>query len=312
MLTTVAGAEPIVTDGMSGGRPNLFLIGAMKSGTNYLRKLLHAHPSIFMCEPGEPSYFVEPQELKAIWAGMWDRGFWRSEQNYLNLFRSAGDATILGEASTSYTKQPYVTGVAERIKTFNPDARLIYVMRDPIERTLSHYWHMVRYHAEHRPMIKAIQDDQQYTDISHYAMQLMPYFERFGDDRIEILTYENLVREPVAVMGQLYSWLGVGSDGVDMTRFDEPENVTPEIVRLPHRWSALRWLRQSPQLRAILRSTPHSVQKALRGAADRDVLRQDVATTEAIEFLRPIQRRQTEELSQVLGREFPEWKTLNG
>ena len=49
---------------MTRRKPNLFLIGAMKSGTTYLRKLLKAHPDIFMCEPDEPSYFVDPRQLK--------------------------------------------------------------------------------------------------------------------------------------------------------------------------------------------------------------------------------------------------------
>jgi sulfotransferase family protein len=76
-----------VADRMRSRKPNLFVIGAMKSGTNYLRKLLNAHPAIFMCEPGEPNHFVEPRQLKTIWTDMWKRGFWQSEQHYLELFR---------------------------------------------------------------------------------------------------------------------------------------------------------------------------------------------------------------------------------
>ena len=67
-------------------KPNLFLIGAMRSGTTYLCKLLDAHPSIFMCRPKEPSYFVDPGQLKTLWPNMWDQGFWRSEDHYLRLF----------------------------------------------------------------------------------------------------------------------------------------------------------------------------------------------------------------------------------
>src|SRR5277367_2746147 len=177
-----------------GRKPGLFLIGAMKSGTNYLRKLLDLHPSIFMTEADEPSYFVDPQELKAIWPEMWARGYWRDERNYLRLFASAGEATVLGEASTNYAKSPLVTGVVERIHAFNPDARLIYLLRDPVERTISHYWHMVRYHSECRSIAAAIRHDTQYVAVSHYAMQLAPFRERFGDDRIMVLTHEALVR----------------------------------------------------------------------------------------------------------------------
>src|SRR5580698_312787 len=72
-------------------KPNLFVIGAMKSGTTYLSKLLGAHPSIFICSPEEPSYFVDPEQLRAVWPAAWDLGFWRSEERYLRLFRNAGN-----------------------------------------------------------------------------------------------------------------------------------------------------------------------------------------------------------------------------
>ena len=85
-VTTVAHhvAPPPCEDGVA--RPNLFIIGAMKSGTTYLRKLLAAHPAIFMCEPDEPSYFVEPRELRKLWPDMWRQRIWQSEKRYLALF----------------------------------------------------------------------------------------------------------------------------------------------------------------------------------------------------------------------------------
>ena len=100
-----------------------------------------------MCEPAEPSYFVDPRDLTRIYPDMLRRKLWRSEERYLELFSPAGDARVLGEASTSYTKRPLVPGVVERIAAFNPDARFIYLLRDPVERAVSHYWHMVRHHT---------------------------------------------------------------------------------------------------------------------------------------------------------------------
>jgi len=143
-------------------KPNLFVIGAMKPGTTYLNKLLGAHPSIFMCSPEEPSYFVDQKQLRRLWPEAWDLGFWRSEDYYLRLFQSSGDAVVVGEASTNYTKRPLVYGVPERIHRFNPDSRFIYLLRDPNQRTISHYWHMVRFGAERRPMLEAIRTEPQY------------------------------------------------------------------------------------------------------------------------------------------------------
>ena len=220
-------------------KPNLFLIGAMKAGTNYLRKLLKAHPDVFMCEPYEPSYFVDSRHLRRFYPEMWQRGLWRSEERYLELFRPAGDAPISGEASTSYTKLPLAPGVAERIAAFNPDARFIYLLRDPVERAISHYWHMVRYHDEHRLIADAFRRDVQFAAFSHYAMQLRPYLERFGRDRIAVVIHERLIADPAGVMRGLYEWLEVDAAAADPSGFADPENVGPEMVSVPG-WGGVR------------------------------------------------------------------------
>jgi len=295
-----------------GRLPGLFVIGAMKSGTNYLRKLLGRHPSIFMTEVDEPSYFVDPDELKVIWPEMWAHGYWRDERNYLQLFASAGDATILGEASTNYTKIPLVSGVAERLHMFNPDARLIYLLRDPVERAVSQYWHMVRYHSEYRSIAAAIRHDPQYVAVSHYAMQLAPFRERFGDDRLMVLTHEALIRDPVTTMEALYRWLGLDPACVDIAGFRDPEHVTPEAFRMPI-WKGLpRRLWQSSSVTRISKHLPPRLQTRLREATNRYVRPQDVDLAEVTNFLRSIQRRQVDQLSEILNRGFPEWTTLHG
>jgi hypothetical protein len=293
-------------------RPNFFLIGAMKSGTTYLNKLLGAHPSIFMCRPEEPSYFVDPSQLEQLWPYMWDQGFWRSREHYLRLFESAGDAPIVGEASTNYTKLPLVSGVPEKIREFNPNAHFIYIMRDPTERTISHYWHMVRYNAEYRPILSAIQADAQFLDVSHYAMQLEPYFDYFGADRVCTLTYEQMVHNPVETMRRLFGWLGLDASLADETLFDEPENVTPGVVSGATSFGLSQKLRQRRPFRAITPHVPLPIRRLARRLTTRDICRQSVDTSEVLRFLRPIQRTQTEELARLLGREFPKWTTLYG
>lgn len=295
---------------MTDPRPNLFLIGAMKSGTSYLRRLLGSHPSIFMCDPDEPSYFVDPKQLRVIWPDMWHLGFWRSEANYLKLFEQAVAAKIVGEASTNYTKTPLLSGVAKRIQAFNPNARLIYLLRDPIERTISHYWHMVRHHGENRPLIQAVRRDAQFMDVSHYAMQLAPYLEYFPRERIAVLTHEELVRNPTSTMRSLYEWLGVDPTAVDMSGFGEPENVTPDLVSVRKYGALSRQLLQRLPLGGITPHIPQPLRLTLRRLSTREVCRRSIDSTELINFLRPIQVRQTERLANMLGRAFPEWTTL--
>lgn len=293
-------------------KPNLFLIGAMKAGTNYLRKLLGAHPDIFMCEPREPSYFVDPRQLKRVYPEMWQLQLWRSEERYLELFRSAGNARILGDASTGYAKLPLVTGVAERIADFNPDARFIYLLRDPVERAISHYWHMVRYHAEHRSIADAVRRDAQFVAFSHYAMQLVPYFERFERHRIAVVIYERLIKDPASVMQGIYEWVEVDAAAADHSGFAEPENISPEIITMAGWGGVPRRLGQVPGLRSAIERFPPAAQRMLRRLTTRQVHRRAVDATAASDFLRSQLLPRTDELARMLGSKFPEWKTLYG
>jgi hypothetical protein len=293
-------------------RPNLFLIGAMKAGTTYLNKLLAAHPAVFMCSPEEPSYFVDPQQLRQLWPDAWDDGYWRSEESYLRLFDGAGKAFLVGEASTNYTKRPLVAGVAERIHAFGPDARFVYLMRDPIERTISHYWHMVRFHAERRAILEAVRAEPHYLEVSHYAMQLRPYLDLFGHDRVIVLTFEQLTAAPEATMRWLYGELGLDGGEFDVSGFWKPENVTPQMLRMAAGNGALRRLWQSRPFRLLTPHLPAAVREFGLRLSTTPVRRDAVATGDLVDFLRPLQRRQTEELSQLLGRSFPEWTTLHG
>jgi hypothetical protein len=295
---------------MSQRKPNLFLIGAMKSGTSFLRKLLNAHPDIFMCEPDEPSYFLDPWHLRTVYPEMWERGFWRDEERYLELFRAGGDTPILGEASTSYTKAPLAPGAPERIAAFNPEARFIYLIRDPVARAISHYWHMARHHAEHRSIAEAFKHDPQYVAYSNYAMQLEPFLKQFSGDQIVVVIHERLVSDPVRVLTELYEWLGVDAAAVDLSGVLEPENVAPEVVNMPGFWGIPRRLRQAPELRSVITHLPPGLHRTLHRLTTREIARLHVDVTEGVAFLRPRLLRQTERLAQLLGHDFPEWTTL--
>jgi hypothetical protein len=171
---------------------------------------------------------------------------------------------------------------------------------------------MVRYHSELRPIAAAVRRDPQYAAVSDYAMQLAPFLERFGSERIMVLTHEQLIKDPHATMLSLYRWLGLDAACVDVSRFGEPENVTPDVVQMPV-WNGIpRRLWQSPLVKRIQPHLPQRLQNTLREATNRSVRRQAIDVTQATDYLRSIQRRQVDALSDILGRGFPEWTTLNG
>src|SRR5262245_22975253 len=192
-------------------RPNLFLIGAMKAGTSSLHAYLRNHRHIFMC-PQRSEFFAKER--------VWSRG----EDWYLTLFAAAESESVIGEKSTVYSKIPLFPGVPERIAKFNPEARFIYIMRDPVERTISQYWFHIQFCGERRDMLTAIREDPQYTDTSNYAMQLAPYVELFGPDRIATLTLEELSKNTPNVMRRLFTWLGVNASFVP-PNLEQRENI---------------------------------------------------------------------------------------
>ena len=183
--------------GFEGGAlPNLVVIGGLKCGTTSLHHYLNLHPQVEMSRPKELNFFVA--ELNWPLGAPW----------YASHFEAAAD--VRGETSPHYTDRPRLEGVAARMAATIPDARLIYMVRDPIDRVLSHYLHNVAGGYEERPLEAALADDESaYVDRSRYAYQLEPYMEAFDPSRIEIVGQEELKAERAETMRRLFAFLGV-------------------------------------------------------------------------------------------------------
>jgi len=291
--------------------PNLFIIGAMKAGTSSLHEYLHQHPQIFMSRFKEPQYFAPHKTREGF---LWGEGNPCPEPGmdwYLRLFEEAVGVKYAGESSVSYTARPSHTGCEARMHRFNPDARLIYLMRDPIERAISHYWHFVAYGREDRDPLTAFQTEPEYIGRSNYAMQLQPYFDTFGRDRVFTLTLEELNEDPQSVFRALFSWLNVDCDvWIDTS---QQFNVSKSELRQSRRHRVFldtmmkhwRWKRLEGRL-------PRPVVRALKSLTYRRVEKSAVDHGAATEFLRPVLARHTESLKQLLQRDFPCWTTLYG
>lgn len=286
--------------------PNLFIIGAMKSGTSSLHEYLHQHPEIYMSRFKEPQYFAPHTTRRGV---AWGQGNPYPEPGidwYLRLFDDAGNVTYAGESSVSYTVAPSKNGCPQRIYDFNPDAKLIYLMRDPIERTISHYWHAVVDGREDRDMLDALRSRQQYIDISNYAMQLQPYLEGFGRNQVFALTTEELNSNPQAVFRQLFRWLGVDSDVSIETHVKH--NVSAKVVRQTRRGAVcIDTLLKHRRWWPIVSRFPQPAIQFVERLTYRRVSRLDVDVEPVRRFLRPIMESHVQKLSQLLDREFDEW-----
>lgn len=280
-------------------RPNLFIIGAAKCGTTSLHHSLERHPDIFMSDPKEPGYFSPGVGFRPT-----------DEAWYLGLFAGAGNAKIVGESSTHYSKLPTYPGVPERIRAFCESPRFIYVMRDPIDRMISQYWFGVQKETEFRSLAQTIREDSRLTDWGDYKMQLEPYFETFGRDRVLVLTFEELIASQEAVVRSVFEWLGVDPTLAPPTL--AKENMRPETLLAPRGFGLLQRFRHSKLWGGMAPYFPKGVRSLGHRLSRRPLRPQDVSIDEVVESLRPLQREKVRELSRFLGREFPEWRTTLG
>lgn len=277
--------------------PNLFVIGAMKSGTTSLHEYLGEHPDIFMTasRQKEPAFFVEEKN--------WSRGMdW-----YLELFAGAGEERYRGESSTQYTMLPRYRGVPERIAQLAAEPRFIYVMREPAARTVSHYWHSVRWYGESRDLRTAIEHNRSLLDFSNYAMQLRPYIDRFGRESIFVMTFERLVGDPERAMREIFEWLGVRSD-VELTSLHRVHNASPSEIDQPRLGGALDRMRHSRLWERLAPRVPAPVRRLGRTLALRRVAPAKQDHRAVVARIREIQAAQIEALERLLGQRFPEWR----
>lgn len=169
---------------MSVGRrlPDFVIIGAMKCGTTSLFRWLGAQPEVWLPEIKEPHFFSRDDR--------WRRGIdW-----YASLFAQAGPDFVTGEASASYSDPHRSPVAADRMARLLPDARLIYLVRDPVERLRSHYRHEVQRSRERRPLVEALRDpDNPYLRSSLYHRALAPYLDRFPWERVLVARLEDLI-----------------------------------------------------------------------------------------------------------------------
>jgi hypothetical protein len=229
--------------------PNFLVIGAHKAGTTTLFQHLKAHPEVFLPEQKEVHFFCDLQ---------WHRGL----EWYESLFADAGrkGAVAVGEASPGYSWWPVFDHVPERIASVVPDAKLVYILRHPVERLISHYRHDVLAGAQDRPVDEVLTDWRRYVSRSMYALQIQRYLDHgFSLDQLLLLTTDDLEAAPAEVAGRLYRFLGVDDTFVPPTLgevFNRADEVRNERD-LVHRF------RESRAYGVAVRVLPRPVRAAL-------------------------------------------------
>jgi hypothetical protein len=231
--------------------PNFFIIGVMKAGTTSIYHYLAQHPEIFMSPTKEPSFFAFDEQV--AFSGPGDPNLTRmSLASYLRLFEGASNEKAVGEASTVYI---YSATAAARIREHVPQAKLIAILRNPVERAYSNYLHWFRrgsepladfseaVRAEERRVRENWDPVWHYLGRGFYYGQLRRYAENFSHQQILIRLYDDLVADSLGLMRDLFRFLEVDEGFVpDVSRRYNPGKMPASklLHRLLVRPHALR------------------------------------------------------------------------
>ncbi len=263
----------------------IVVIGAMKSGTSSLHSYLDLHPQISMSRTKELNFFVAEKEHWAKGFGWYDRQL------------GSRKATWRGESSPNYTKHPTFPGVPERMFQVMPDARLIYVLRDPISRIVSHYVHNRSHGRESKPIDAALANPQtnDYVYPSRYHYQIERFVEAgFTMEQLLVLDQRRLKNDRRAVMRECFDFIGVDAS------FDHPgfERELHHSSRKGQPTSLARRLMRYPGGRALRYALPQIFEEPLERPALPDGVRDALA-----EVLAP----DAAALRQLTGLDFEGW-----
>ena len=191
-----------------GALPTLVVVGAMKCGTTAVHAHLDKHPEIAMAPGKELNFFFGPaQPPPGPPEEWWRHGQWHRGPDW---YAAQFDATakVRGEASPGYT-DPAHPEVADRMRRVLPDARLVYLVRDPVARAVSQWAHHVRDGTEPRPVGEAVLDPgSQYVARSRYAERLQPFLEAYPREQVLVVVQERLAADPRAELRRVFEHVG--------------------------------------------------------------------------------------------------------
>ncbi len=178
-----------------GALPNLIVIGAQKCGTSTLHYYLGLHPQVAMSETKELNFFIAERN--------WPRGVaW-----YRRQFDPS--APVRGETSPNYTAHPVFQGVPERMHSVVPDARLIYLVRDPVDRIAAHWVHNVSKGRAEGDLAATLRTRATYVARSRYHMQLERFLALFPRTSVLVVDQDELRHDREATLARVFEFAGV-------------------------------------------------------------------------------------------------------
>jgi hypothetical protein len=273
-----------------GALPNTIVIGAQKCGTSTLHYYLGFHPEISASRPKELNFFIEGRG--------WERG--------VDWYRSHFDPTkpVRLESSPNYTTWPHNEGIPERMAKLVPDAKLIFLVRDPVARIEAHWVHNYAKRRERGTVIETItHPSTTYVLRSHYFMQLERFLRYYDRERILVFQQSDLRDRRPETLREVFEFVGVDPD-YDHRAFRVVRHRTAKKRRASRagmkvqEWSHSDWGKRIPKVLWNYAEGGLRLSKPIERPNLRDELPEDV-----LEAL----REDALKLREFTGRDFSNW-----
>ena len=277
--------------------PNFFIVGTPKSGTTSLFHYLQEHPEVFLPELKEPHFFSCP-EVKNTY---YKTKIVDSKEEYLGLYQETESYKAVGDLSSSYL---FNKETPKRIHQFNPYAKIIIVLRNPVERALSHYLMDVNLGYINVSLSKVInnkdtfkQHYQEYIELGFYEQQIRAYTKQFPDSQIKVVLSDTLYANTAETLKDIYSFINVSTTFI--TDFETVHNS----YTVP-RFKALKSLVQSDGLKKMIPSGLKSGLKSLIYKTNAEKPKLEVEKN----LLREIYKKSIVETETLINQDLSSWK----
>ncbi len=309
--------------------PNFFVVGAVKAGTTALHLFLDQHPQVYMSPVKETNFFSQADmkaehfnrdyrhdvrfNLEEYLSGPMDRKIHIANierwEDYRRLFRDAAGQRAIGEASNSYLLCP---SSAAAIAARFPEARILMMLRNPVERVWSQYMMNLRlgktlrqdligeFEADSSLAVQGWGVSHNYCELGMYAGQLQRFYDHFPREQVHVLLYDDYRVDPAGTLRAIFSFLGVDPDApLDLDQ-------RPNEAALP-RFKRLNYLLfQSGLVNAVKQWVPESWKGAAKQAmfSNKDM---PAMSEQERRYMIGVYREDVERLGQLLGRDLSDW-----
>ena len=285
--------------------PNFFIVGAPKCGTTSLYFHLKQHPQVYLPAVKEPHFFSDCSDPSKISTEHCNG----DRSAYLRLYEEASGYLAIGDASPSYLSD---RNAPSRIKQESPEAKIIIILRDPVERAYSQYM-MNRFAGlDTMPFLDAIQYHDKheqpgwwlprsYVELGMYSEQVERYFDLFGRENVLVLLSEDLTKNPEKLFADLANHIGVAPDFFAGSRLSEAQNT----YRMPRFMFAYRLLTSNRVTEIRRKVMPEALKRWLRQSHFLYQTRKPAMDKRAKEHLMSIFGPDLDRLETLLGRRLP-------